>query len=135
MTIPESAAARRLVESSRPRAAGHPAIERLGRWLARRGWIHVLLLTGVVGCIYPIVWMFMTSIKTDEELGQAAMPALPTFREESPYVRAPAEPVTPEGAEPAIFAAMLPRLRDAATRAVAANVPADAPPRIDLEKW
>ena len=72
MTIPESAATR-FVERAPPRAARQSALERLGRWVAARGWIHVLLFTGVVGCMYPIVWMFMTSIKTDEELGQAGL--------------------------------------------------------------
>ena len=61
---------------------------RLGRWIARKGWIHVLLLTAIAICLYPFIWMFMTSIKTDEELSEASMaPAIPSFQEESPYVR------------------------------------------------
>jgi hypothetical protein len=53
MTIPESAATGLL---DRPGArASHPALERLGRWVAAKGWIHVLLITVAVGCLYPLV--------------------------------------------------------------------------------
>src|SRR5450432_736108 len=65
---------------------------RLGRWVAQKGWVHVLLLTAIAICLYPFVWMFMTSIKTDEELSLGSLaPAIPSFRRESPYVRAEIE--------------------------------------------
>src|SRR5436190_11318585 len=65
---------------------------RLGRWVARKGWIHVLLLTAIAACLYPFIWMFMTSIKTDEELSETSIvPAIPSFQGESPYLRPEAE--------------------------------------------
>jgi len=110
--------------------------DRFGRWLAARGWIHVLLITLVAGCLYPLVWMFLTSIKTDEELGDANLaPALPSFRPRSPYVRDAAPPRRPDDVEPARFAAALPALRAAAEALVAAHLPADAPPSIDRARW
>ncbi len=33
--------------------AVHPLIDKFGRWLAAKGWIHVLLITMVAGCLYP----------------------------------------------------------------------------------
>src|SRR3954469_23167775 len=130
MTIPESAASR-LLDAPRARAS-HPAIERVGRWVAAKGWIHVLLLTAVVGCLYPLVWMFMTSIKTDEELGQSQLaPAFPRFRARSPYLREAAPITRPADVAPSRFAAVLPALRLAAQAAVRSSMPADAPPSID----
>jgi multiple sugar transport system permease protein len=116
--------------------AAHPAIDRFGRWVAAKGWIHVLLITGVIGCIYPLVWMFMTSIKTDEELGRTEMiPTVPTFRPQSPYVRDDVVPTKPEDLDAARFAAALPALRELATAAVRANVPKDVPGSIDVDRW
>src|SRR5580704_5106167 len=71
----------------RPRDRG-AALARAWRWVWMRGSIHALLLVAVAGCMYPLVWMFMTSIKTDEELAQSDdVPSLPVFRDHSPYVR------------------------------------------------
>src|SRR4051794_32270183 len=145
MTIPEGAAtlldrpSARLSPRLFGRASGgasHPAIERFGRWVAQKGWIHVLLLTGVIGCVYPLVWMFMTSIKTDEELGSAEMvPAIPTFRAQSPYVRDAAPLSKPDDVAPARFAEMLPALREVATNAVRLALPGDGPRAIDVQAW
>jgi multiple sugar transport system permease protein len=135
MTIPESAASG-LLHPPRASRAAHPAIDRFGRWVAAKGWIHVLLVTGVIGCIYPLVWMFMTSIKTDEELGRTEMvPAVPTFRPSSPYVRDDVEPTKPDELDPARFAAALPALREQAAAVVRANVPKDVPGSIDVDRW
>src|SRR6187397_1353966 len=88
-------------------------MRRTGRWIAEKGWVHVLLLTAIAVCLYPFVWMFMTSIKTDEELAQASMaPAIPAFVPESPYVRGEAKVERPQDAPEATFAAALPTLRD-----------------------
>src|SRR5258705_6984056 len=118
MTIPESAAPGHrsgLLDPPRARAS-HAALERFGRWVAAKGWIHVLLLTGVIGCIYPLAWMFMTSIKTDEELGRTEMmPTIPTFRAESPYVRGDVEPTKPDAVSAARFSTVLPALPENAT--------------------
>ena len=143
MTIPESAATGLLdpppgtSQGRRSSArASHPAVARLGRWVAAKGWIHVLLVTGVVGCLYPLVWMFMTSIKTDEELGRREMiPAVPTFRSESPYVRDGDLVAKPDDVEPAPFSAALPRLREVTTAAVRASLPSIVPRSIDADRW
>jgi ABC-type glycerol-3-phosphate transport system permease component len=135
MTIPESAASG-LLDPPRASRAVHPAIERFGRWVAAKGWIHVLLITGVIGCVYPLVWMFLTSIKTDEELGRTEMvPAVPTFRPQSPYVRDDVRPAKPDELDPARFAAALPALREQAAAAVRANVPKDVPASVDVDRW
>ena len=42
--------------------------DRLGRYVASRGWLHLTLLVGVGIFIFPFVWMVATSLKTDEEL-------------------------------------------------------------------
>jgi len=113
----------------------HPAIDRFGRWVARRGWIHVLLLTAVVACLYPLVWMFLTSIKTDEELGQGETGvALPSFRGQSPYLREPVEIRKPDDVWAAPFAAILPALLDAARASVVENLP-EVPAGLDRERW
>src|SRR5690242_5184615 len=61
--------------------------DRIGRYVARRGWLHLTLLCGVCIFIFPFVWMVATSLKTDEELtSNSWWPEIPTFRDHSPYV-------------------------------------------------
>ncbi len=108
---------------------------RLGRWVAQKGWVHVLLLTAIAICLYPFVWMFMTSIKTDEELSLGSLaPAIPSFRQESPYVRAEVEVERPEDAPSPQFSAALPALREMTHAATSAALPGGLP-SIDREKW
>src|SRR5579862_592885 len=92
--------------------SSHQRVVRAWRWMLTRGSVHVLLLLAMAGCIYPLVWMLMTSIKTDEELGQSdSWPSLPAFRDHSPYVR-DAQPITPpEDVDASRFRAILPALR------------------------
>ncbi|HEX3697834.1 MAG TPA: ABC transporter permease subunit [Polyangia bacterium] len=117
-------------------SAIHPLVERFGRWVAARGWIHVLLITLVLGCLYPLVWMFLTSIKTDEELGDSNMaPTFPAFRGQSPYVRDDVTVRKPDDVAAGRFAAALPLLRQAARTLVAANLPDDVPASIDRGRW
>src|SRR4051794_9295648 len=121
-----------------PTRAADPSVtmRRLGRWVARKGWIHVLLLTAIAICLYPFIWMLMTSIKTDEELSEASMaPAIPSFQEESPYVRPEVKIERPEDAPIQAFAVALPALVDLTRSAVRANIPASAPPSIVRETW
>lgn len=74
------------------RSSRAPA-SRFGRYLATRGWAHLLLLCGTGIFLFPFFWMLVTSLKTDEELSQRSwLPKIPTFRAESPYPR-------PEGAD------------------------------------
>jgi multiple sugar transport system permease protein len=111
-------------------------MRRAGRWIAEKGWVHVLLLTAVALCLYPFVWMFMTSIKTDEELSQATMtPAVPAFRPESPYVRDEAKVERPQDAPAAEFEAVLPALQELTTRTMRSGIGASVPPSIDRERW
>jgi multiple sugar transport system permease protein len=111
-------------------------VERFGRWVAARGWIHVLLITLVLGCLYPLVWMFLTSIKTDEELGDSDMaPSFPAFRGQSPYVRDDVTIRKPDDVDAGRFAAALPLLRQAARALVAENLPGDVPASIDRDRW
>lgn len=108
---------------------------RLGRWVAQKGWVHVLLLTAIAICLYPFVWMFMTSIKTDEELSLGSLaPAIPSFRRESPYVRAEIEVERPEDAPAPQFSAALPALREMTRAATTAALPGGLP-SIDRERW
>ena len=74
------------------------------RWGAEyfvtRGWLHLVLLTGVAVFIFPLLWMAATSMKTDEELTDGRwLPTMPTFVEESPYVRPAPEQVKPIGVD------------------------------------
>jgi multiple sugar transport system permease protein len=134
MTIPESAAAPRLSFAS-PRAS-NPTWARVGRWVADKGWIHALLVIGVALCVYPLVWMFMMSVKTDEELGQdEVIPAIPVFRDHSPYVRDPPDIARPDDVEATRFAAALPALRQVAVSTVLSNLPPDPPPSVDSQAW
>jgi len=110
-------------------------VRRAGRWIAAKGWVHVLLLTAIAVCLYPFVWMFMTSIKTDEELSAASMaPAIPTFQKESPYVRSEVKVERPEDAPVALFSAVVPALRDMARSATYAGLPS-GPASIDRAAW
>src|ERR1700733_9842898 len=96
---------------------------RFGRWSAEKGWIHALLLVGVAVCLYPLVWMFMMSVKTDEEIGDDALfPSIPVFRDHSPYVRDGSEIVRPSDVDVARFATALPALREITTSLVLASM-------------
>ncbi len=104
--------------------------------MAAKGWVHVLLLTGVAICLYPLVWMFLTSIKTDEELGDGrGVPAVPLFHDASPYIRGELETVRPDGVSASQFLASLPKLRDLTIAAVARSLPRDLPSSVSRETW
>ncbi len=104
--------------------------------MARRGWVHVLLLTLVAGCLYPLAWMFLASVKTDEELRQGnALPSLPVFRVHSPYVRPSLAVIRPDEVRAVRFSAALPALRELTTSAVASALPARVPPFVDPDVW
>jgi multiple sugar transport system permease protein len=134
MTILDSAADGRL-DRTEPRDSSR-RVARLGRWIAAKGWVHVLLLTGVVGCLYPLVWMFLTSIKTDEELAQRdIVPAIPVFREHSPYVRPDVEIMRPDDVDAARFSAALPALRAISASVASSALPSRLPPFVDRDRW
>jgi multiple sugar transport system permease protein len=111
-------------------------LARLGRWVADRGWVHVLLLTAVAGCVFPFVWMFGASIKTDEELGQGnVMPSLPVFRDHSPYVREERAVTRPDDVTASRFAAALPPLLEVTKAVTASALPSHLPPLVDADDW
>src|SRR4051812_44465791 len=103
--------------SSPPRIA--PAVEtsarqqsRFVRYIVRRGWIHLALITGVGIFLFPFIYMFGTSMKTDEELTQSTwFPSLPSYVVASPYVRATPAPSPPPEAPAARWNEVLPQLR------------------------
>jgi len=87
------------------------ALDRVGRWFARRGWVYLLLLCGVGIFMLPLVWMVGMSIKTDDEaVSTRIFPEIPTFRADSPIVRKPNQPQRPEGVAPADWKELLPLL-------------------------
>jgi multiple sugar transport system permease protein len=93
---------------------------RLVSYLRTEVWVHVILVPGVVLFLVPFLWMLSTSLKTDEELVEArVLPALPTFRATSPYVRDVAAPEQPPDVPPGRWHAMLPMLLSIAKAAVA----------------
>src|SRR5271169_1958929 len=108
----------------------------VGRWVASKGWIHALLLVGVVVCVYPLLWMFMMSVKTDEEISRdEIVPTIPVFRDQSPYVRDALEVARPTEAEAAQFAAALPAIRALTTSVARSALPEPPPPGVDMQAW
>src|SRR4051812_22211570 len=82
---------------------------RFTRYIVSRGWLHLVLLTGVAIFAFPFVWMVATSIKTDE--GVVAphwMPAMPRFVGKSPYVLPTRELNKPMDVDAADWARLLP---------------------------
>jgi multiple sugar transport system permease protein len=134
MTTREATIARELDRvSARP---AHAALARFVRWITRKAWVHALLLIAMVVCVYPVVWMFLTSIMTDEEIGQnGSVPSFPIFRDHSPYVRDDAEISPPEGVDPARFAAILPRLRERTVSVVSSTLATQATVSVDSDRW
>jgi multiple sugar transport system permease protein len=111
-------------------------LARAWRWVWMRGSIHALLLVAMAGCMYPLVWMFMTSIKTDEELAESDdVPSLPIFRDHSPYVRDEPVIVTPDDVDAIRFREILPRLRETAAELTRAVLPRPLPPAVDGAAW
>ncbi|HEV3189996.1 MAG TPA: hypothetical protein VGY54_05840, partial [Polyangiaceae bacterium] len=134
MTTRESVAAPHLGRASWP--ASHPSLKRFGRWVAGKGWVHLLLLIGLAGCLYPLIWMFMTSVKTDEELAQdEVLPAVPVFRDHSPYVRDDAKILTPGDLEATRVQAIMPTLRQLTTSMALSALPKEIPPSVDANRW
>src|SRR5690349_24981747 len=89
----------------------------VAQYIVRRGWSHLLLLTAAMIFLFPFVWMVATSIKTDEEiLAGDWWPAMPTFRDHSPYVGPPVSIERPTGVSDVQWKANLPALRAAAER-------------------
>ena len=106
------------------------------RWTTGKAWVHGLLVALSVICIYPLLWMFTMSIKTDEEIGQDEMvPAVPVFRDRSPYIRGPAHVVRPADVDEARFAAVLPTLQDLTMSIALSSLPSALPASVDPQAW
>ena len=94
----------------------------LGRYFATRGWVHLVLLTGVAIFLFPFVWMIGLSLKTDDEAASTAIfPAVPTFHAASPSVRPAEAKPPPAGATADRWATVRPTLRQRADALVAAR--------------
>jgi len=133
MTILDGAVAATTPLRSQDRAL---SLIRGWRRVSTRASIHLLLLVMMAGCIYPLVWMFMTSIKTDEELAQSDdLPELPAYRAHSPYVRDAPEIATPIDVDPSRFREVLPHLRETALDLTTGALPKPLPPVVDANAW
>ena len=91
----------------------------VARYIARRGWSHVLLLTAAMIFLFPFVWMVATSVKTDEEIASGDWwPDVPQFRDHSPYVRPPVSIERPTGVSDDLWEKHFPTLRAQAEAAM-----------------
>ncbi len=113
--------------ASPPQRAGNITPNRTARYFVTRGWLHLILLTGVCIFIFPLLWMAATSMKTDDELTNGRwLPEVPRFVGRSPYVLDAPAPVKPIGVSADHFAKFLPLLNQM-TRAAAEAAAPDSP--------
>jgi ABC-type glycerol-3-phosphate transport system permease component len=117
------------------RPDGRPPLRRrFGRWVAERGWAHVLLLTGIAAFLYPFLWMVFTTMKTDEELAaREILPEFPHFIAKSPYVRDADALERPDGIDGVAWRAIEPRLLEQAEGAARSAAHAEVP--VDQGRW
>src|SRR5438067_12434282 len=93
--------------------------EAIARYIARRGWSHLLLLTAAMLFLFPFAWMAATSVKTDEEIAARDWwPQFPVFRDHSPYARPPVTIERPTGVTDEQWGIHLPALRAQAETAL-----------------
>src|SRR5215207_3140130 len=127
-----------LVAGSAPQSlvSSRQRSSRLARYLVTRAWVHVTLLFFVAIFLFPFVYMFATSMKTDEELIERRyFPAIPTFQPASPRVREIAAVQRPAEAPPERWEAALPELTTLTRAAVdAAPLPVGAD-SVDAHKY
>src|SRR5829696_5475383 len=127
-----------LVAGSAPQSlvSSRQRSSRLARYLVTRAWVHVTLLFFVAIFLFPFVYMFATSMKTDEELiDRTYFPAIPTFQPASPRVRAMPAVARPAEAAQERWDAILPELTRVTRDAVnAAAMPAGAE-AVDAEAY
>jgi multiple sugar transport system permease protein len=110
--------------------------QHFGHWIADKGWIYVLLLTGVAICVYPFVWMLLMSIKTEEELAESEVSSsLPSFREHSPYVRQRASIERPEDVSAAQWSELEGPLWELTLSVIRASLLSPMPPSVDRTAW
>ncbi|MDQ3439342.1 MAG: hypothetical protein M3478_03220, partial [Planctomycetota bacterium] len=110
---------RNVAPASPLQRAGNVAPPRIARYFVSRGWLRLILLTGVGIFIFPLLWMAATSMKTDDELTNGAwLPSMPRFVSRSPYVLNAPLPAKPIGVEPERFEKFVPMLADVTRSAV-----------------
>src|SRR4051812_32911585 len=91
----------------------------IARYIVRRGWSHLVLLTAAMLFLFPFVWMVATSMKTDEEIAARNWwPQFPVFRDHSPCVRPPVSIERPTGVTDEQWGINLPALRAQAEAAI-----------------
>src|SRR6478672_10278299 len=84
---------------------------RFARYFTRSGWVHALLLLATWLFVFPFIWMFLSSVKTDEELiDDSAVPEVMQFRPVSPYVRREITPAKPGDVTNQRWSQLLPEL-------------------------
>jgi multiple sugar transport system permease protein len=95
--------------------------QRAGRYFARKGWVHLILMAGVGLFMFPFVWMVGMSLKTEDEVVSSDIfPTIPTFHPASPSVRkAPPMPAPPDGVTSKHWSDLYPHLIDAGETALA----------------
>src|SRR5262245_39986016 len=122
---PPAVSVRAAKPKTQPRAAV-PQPHRFLRFLARHATIHLVLVSCAV--MFPFAWMVGTSLKTDEEAVESSwFPALPTFREVSPYIRSTPAIEAPTGVVKKDFDAGLPLITEITRAALArAELPSGA---------
>lgn len=82
------------------------------KYVASRGWAHLLMLTFAVLFLFPFLWMIGTSLKTDEELSEGnVLPEWPTFRVSSPYARPTPQILKPVDVLEKRWGVILPKLQ------------------------
>src|SRR5215207_1791101 len=116
-----------LVAGSAPQSlvSSRQRSSRLARYLVTRAWVHVTLLFFVAIFLFPFIYMFATSMKTDEELiDRTYFPTIPTFQGVSPRVRAMPAIERPPEAPAARWEEMIPQFTKITRDAVnAAKLP------------
>jgi len=104
-----------------------PGTNRVGKWFANKGWVHLILLSGVCLFMFPFVWMVGMSMKTDDEAaGTDILPAIPTFRADSPSVRPPIVPQQPPDVAKSRWKSVLPKLEKITRDRLPATMPVGA---------
>jgi multiple sugar transport system permease protein len=99
--------------------------DKVGHWFARRGWVHLVLLSGVGLFMFPFVWMVGMSMKTDDEaVSTQLLPSVPVFRANSPVIRPPVVPQQPGVVAAAQWEELLPILKSHTRALLPTTLPA-----------
>jgi multiple sugar transport system permease protein len=106
---------------------------RFGKYFTRYGWAHALLLLAAWMFLFPFIWMFATSVKTDEELIEPGiLPSVEHFKPSSPYVRSAPDLIRPADVTSERWDQMIPKLKQIASDEIAKYQNAhSAPPAIE----